>query len=202
MKNLPILLVSLLSTNILFGQEHERFVDGKEFNSVFQSLESGEFQGTTNGLLIIEKNNGSQLLLDFQRSEAVLQIEKDSNEVYDVSTKSYSGKTTSGQTEISYETYARANGIGVKLKGQWFEITAIDGACDMVINGLKYLYKAESNTEYLIINVEKEIELSNWQYIIRTEHTMEPNNIEDLRPKKSTMKILPYSTLVFAIKRK
>jgi hypothetical protein len=151
---------------------------------------------------MIENESGNELILDFQGSYVTLRIERDSNEIYDVSTKSYYGKTTSGKTDLKYETYASANGIGIKMNGQWFELSAIDGACDMVIDGLKYTYKAEITMEYLIISIEKELELSNWQYIIRTEHKMEPNNIDELKAKKRKIKILPNSMIVFAIKRK
>ena len=34
----------------------------------------------------------------------------------------------------------------------------------MVIDGINYIYKAETTTEYLILTIEKELELNNWQY--------------------------------------
>jgi hypothetical protein len=141
------------------------------------------------------------LILDFQGSFGKLRIEKDQDEVYDVSTKSYFGKTTSGKTEIRYATYAWANGISINLNDQWFELTAIDGACDMVINGIAYSYKSEASTEYLVLSIRKELELDNWQYLLRTEHTMNPDNLEELKPKKQVLKLLPNSILVFAIQR-
>lgn len=201
MPRLVITFLSILLFQTSFSQTTEKFKDGDGFKSVFQDLEQGEFKGTTNGVLYVLSPTGKEIILDFQGSFGKLQIEKDSNEVYDVSTKSYYGKTTSGKTEIKYETYAWANGVGIKLNGQWFELTAIDGACDMVINGIDYSYKSEASTEYLVVSIQKELELSNWQYLIRTEHTMNPNNIEELKPKKQVLKILPNSTLVFAIQR-
>ena len=196
-----ILLVILFQSNS-FGQENEKWRNEEGFNSIFQNLDSGNFRGTTNGVLIIENTNRQKMILDFQGSVGNLEIIKDEYEVYDVSTKTYRGKTTSGNTEIKYETYAGANGLGVKLNEQWFELSAIDGGCDMVINGLNYTYQAEQSTEYLIININKEVELNNWQFLIRTEHTMKPDNIDDLKPRKRTIKLLPNSTLIFAIKRK
>jgi hypothetical protein len=139
--------------------------------------------------------------LDFQGSDAILDIIKDPNEVYDISTKSYEGNTTSGKTKINYQTYALANKIGVFLQNQWFELSGIDGGCDMVINGLDYSYHLENSYEYLVLFISRELELSNWQYLIRTEHTLKPDNIDELKPRKKTIKILPNSTLVFAIKR-
>lgn len=193
------LFILLFQTS--FSQTTEKFRDGDGFKSVFQDFEQGEFKGTTNGVLYIIRPSGEELILDFQGSFGKLQIEKDLDEVYDVSTKSYYGKTTSGKTEIKYETYAWANGIGINLSEQWFELTAIDGACDMVINGIDYSYKSEASTEYLVLNIQKELEISNWQHLIRTEHTMNPDNIEELKPKKQVLKLLPNSTLVFAIQR-
>ncbi len=198
-------LVTFLTVCFLqvsFGQIDESFIDGKVFNSIFQNYETGEFEGTTNGVLIIKNWNGSEVILDFQGSFGSLQIEIDSNEIYDVSTKIYYGKTTSGKTEIKYETYGLANGISIKMNGQWFELSAIDGACDLIINGLKYTYKTEPTVEYLIITIEKEIALSNWKYLLTTENIKEPNNIDKLKGKETIIKILPKSVIVFAIKRK
>lgn len=201
MLRLIITFLTILFFQFSFGQTTEKYRDGEGFKSVFQVKESGNYSGTTNGALFIVNEVDKEIILDFQGSFGKLQIEKDSDEVYDVSTKSYYGKTTNGKTEIKYETYGWANGIGIKLNGHWFELTAIDGACDMVIDGIGYYYKAEATSEYLIISIQKELELSNWQYLLRTEHTINPDNIEDLKQKKKTIKLLPNSTLVFAIQR-
>jgi hypothetical protein len=201
MRPIIIILTLFICANISFGQENKKWKEGDGFKSVYQDFESGKFKGTVSGILIVQKKDGQQIILDFQGSEAILNILRDEDEVYDVSTKSYTGKTTSGRTEIKYETYAWANGIGINLNGQWFELSAIDGACDMVINGIEYSYHSEKDAEYLVIRINKELDLSNWQYLIRTEHTMEPNNIDDLKVKKKVIKILPNSTLTFAMKR-
>ncbi len=202
MLRLIITLFSVLFVQISNGQQNRVFKDGKGFSSVFQQMDKGEFLGTANGVLFIKTEDDKDLILDFQGSNGALEIQKDLDEVYDVSTKSYYAKTTSRQSEIRYETYGLANGIGIKLNEQWFELTAIDGGCDLVIDGIKYTYKAESRTEYLVLVVEKELELSNWQYLIRTEHKMNPNNIDELREKRKKLKLLPNSAIVFAIKRK
>jgi hypothetical protein len=201
MKKAILILLFLLLETFSFAQTEEKWKEGSGFNSVFQNLDSGFFKGTTNGILIIEGADGRQTILDFQGSEGKLNIIKDEDEVYDVSTKEYSGKTTSGITEIKYETYSTANGISIYLDGQWFEISAIDGACDIAVNGIEYSYYIDKNTEYLLLQISRPIELTNWQYIIQTEHTMEPNNINELKPKKKSMKILPNSTIIFAIVR-
>ncbi|MGY5353497.1 hypothetical protein [Wenyingzhuangia sp. IMCC45467] len=169
----------------LFGQDDSRYTDGNGFDSVFQNLESGNFSGTINGILIVRDSENKESLLDFQGSYAKLEIEKDEDEVYDVSYKKYTGKTTSGKTEIKYETYAYANSIGIEFNGEYYNLSLIDGACDLIINGLEYSYKSEKNAEYLIIRITKEIELMN-RY--------------DSKIRK-TIKLLPNSTLVFAINR-
>jgi hypothetical protein len=198
---LTILLLTFFELAIS-GQEHKNWKDGEGFNSVFQHLDTGIYIGSTNGVLFVQNTNGVDTILDFQGSYGQLKIIKEEEEVYDCSTKEYLGRITSGLTEIRYKTYGLANSIGIKLGDQWFEISFIDGACDMVINGLTYYYKADKLTEFLVLKVESEITLSNWQYIIQTEHTMEPNNIEDLKPMRREVKLLPYSTIVFAIDRK
>ena len=169
----------------LFGQDDSRYADGNGFDSVFQNLESGNFSGTINGILIVNDFLDQEWLFDFQGSYAKLDIEKDENEVYDVSNKKYTGKTTSGKTEIKYETYAYANSIGIEFNGEYYNLSLIDGACDLVINGLEYSYQSEKNAEYLIIRITKEIELMN-RY--------------DSKIRKA-INLLPNSTLVFAINR-
>ena len=169
-----------------FGQQYSEFaIDGNGFDSVFQDLESGNFKGTVNGILIVQDAEQKESLLDFQGSYAKLEIEKDEHEVYDLSYKNYIGKTTSGKTEIKYQTYGSANSFGIKFKEEFYELSLIDGACDLIINGLEYSYESEKSTEYLIIRVTKEIELKN-----------------SIKSKvRRSIKVLPNSTLIFAIKR-
>ena len=187
MKNIRTLIIILLISLSFstFGQNDSRAIDGNGFNSVFQNLESGSFSGTVNGVLIVRDSENRQSLLDFQGSYAKLEIEKDEHEVYDVSYKKYTGKTTSGKTEIKYETYAYANSIGIEYNGEYYDLSLIDGACDLVINGLEYSYESEKSAEYLIIRITKEIDLMNHY---------------DSKIRK-TIKLLPNSTLVIAINR-
>ncbi|MFI1742972.1 hypothetical protein [Thalassobellus sediminis] len=184
-----ILLASLIVFVSLqcFGQQYSEFaIDGNGFGSVFQDLESGNFSGTANGILILEDSENKESLLDFQGSYAKLEIEKDEHEVYDLSYKKYIGKTTSGKTEINYQTYGSANSFGIEFKGEFYELSLIDGACDLIINGLEYSYESEKSTEYLILRVTKEIELKN-SYKSQV---------------RKSIKLMPNSTLIFAIKRK
>jgi len=185
---------------IAFGQIEPTIVNGTAFNSIFQSMKIGSYSGTVNGILILE-NKSQKTILDFQGSEAELLIETDSFEVYDVSTKIYKGTTTSGRTEIQYRTYGMANAIRIYMLNNWYELSFIDGGCFEVIDGLEYQYEIENTAEYLVLVVTKELILNNWQHIIKTEHMMDPDNIEQLKPKMREIKILPNSTLVFAISR-
>ena len=186
MKNRTSFIILLIFMSLsAFGQNDSRSIDGNVFDSVFQNLESGNFIGTINGILIVKDSENKESLLDFQGSSAQLDIEKDENELYDLSYKKYSGKTTSGKTEIKYETYATANSFGIQISGEYYELSLIDGACDLVINGLEYYYESEKSAEYLIIRITKDIELIN-SY---------KNKV------RKSIKILPNSTLVFAINR-
>lgn len=170
---------------LVFGQNAPLSINGIGFDSVFQNIETGNFKGTVNGILIVKDTKNKKSLLDFQGSYAELEIEKDQEDVYDVSYKRYIGKTTSGKTQIKYQTYGSANSFGIELKGEYFELSLIDGACDLIINGLEYSYASEKDAEYLIIRITKEIELK---------------NSYESKVRKS-IKILPNSTLTFAIKR-
>lgn len=183
MKKIKIVftVLLLLFSFIVTGQNSRSFVNGNGFNSVFQNIESGNFVGSVNGLLIIRNSKGKKMLLDFQGSQAKLVVEKDEYEIYDVSSKNYIGSTTSGKTKVKYQTYGSANSLGIKFNGSYYELSSIDGACDLVIKGLEYFYESEKTTEYLIIKITNEIEL------IGT---------------FDSIKVLPNSSLVFAIERK
>lgn len=187
MKNTQSLIIILLTFISIssFGQNNYPAISGNGFNSVFQNLETGKFIGTINGVLIVRDSENKESLLDFQGSYAKLEIEKDEHEVYDLSYKKYYGKTTSEKTEIRYETYASANSFGIELSGEYYDLSLIDGACDLVINGLEYSYESEKSAEYLIIRITKEIKLMN-SYKSKV---------------RKSIKILPNSTLIFVINR-
>ena len=181
-----IILFLIFASFQCFGQQYSEYaIDGNGFDSVFQDLESGNFNGTINGILIVKNSDNKESLLDFQGSYAKLEIEKDKDEVYDLSYKKYVGKTTSGKTQIKYQTYGSANSFGIEFKGEFYELSLIDGACDLIINGLEYSYESEKSAEYLIIRVTKEIELKN-SYKSKV---------------RKSIRVLPNSTLIFAIKR-
>lgn len=200
MKGICFLIAFCITTSIINGQEKSKFKEGKKFNSEFQKLTSGEFQGTVNGLLIIQ-NNTHEFNLDFQGAGSKLVIKEDTDEIYDVSFKIYSGLTTSGKTEIEYKTYASSNSIRIKLEDEWFELSSIDGACEDVIANLDYLYKNDFSTEYLILHVKEELILTNWRFLIKKEPKMNTAKVKELKPFEKKIKIMPNSVLVFAIKR-
>lgn len=184
MKNL-LLVLFLLISSISLSQVNSGKPNDQTFNSVFKDITSGTFNGTINGVLIIKNDQNKKSILDFQGSDAILKIEEDIDKVYDVSFKRYNGKTTSGKTEINYDTYAYANALEIKVKDEYYRLTFIDGACDAIINGLEYSYESEKSAEYLILRVTKEIELKN-------------DYNSEIR---KSIKLLPNSTLTFAIKR-
>ena len=180
----------------LAGQIEEKYKDHDGFHSVFQNLASGNFKGTANGVLFVKRNPaGNDIILDFQGGKADLKIEKDEYEMYDLSTKIYQGFTTSGRSQVKYETYASANGIAIQLNNEWYGLSVIDGACDMAIQGIEFVYKAESTAEYLILRISKELILTNWPIL------NEGAGDDTSEYIRRTIILLPESTLVFAIKR-
>jgi hypothetical protein len=196
MKNNLLLLLIVLFAIPSFSQEYGDFRIGKEFDSVFQNLESGKFKGTINGVLFIKRSDNNDLILDFQAGQADLNIIPDTNKVYDVSTKLYTGLTTSGKTEIYYSTYGGANKITIRLSNGYFTAGSHDGASDMVINGVKYEYRAEKKTEYLSVIFNKDVTFDNFWWL--REQGYEPKKANEL---KEEIIVEANSAIVFAIKR-
>lgn len=194
---LPILF--LLSLPII-AQGDQIVINNKEFNSVFSKVKTGNFNGTANGVLFIRNTELQEVILDFQGSKACLNIEADVEEVYDVSTKRYRASTTSGKTSIEYNTYNYGNELIIKLSKDTFQVGLLDGASDAVIDGVKYFYKAEKETEYLILKIEKVLVLSNFRNLI---NGMKRNGeiLESIKPKEKFIQLLPNSVVVFAINR-
>ncbi|MEO0896789.1 MAG: hypothetical protein AAFY71_10350 [Bacteroidota bacterium] len=179
-----------------YAQEKGTYKIHNGFESVFQEMASGTFSGSVNGVLFVKRpSTSSEIILDFQGSKAELKLETDENEVYDVSTKVYHGYTTSAKSEIKYETYAWANSISIQIGNEWYQLTCIDGACDMALAGIEWTYKAEKTAEYLVLRISKELILTNWPYINEKYKSKKEEYV------KKTITLLPESTLVFAIKR-
>jgi hypothetical protein len=157
---------------------------GKPHNSYFKKHKQGVFNGTVNGIISLRTQNNDTLLLDFQAGKALLDIEHDPEEMYDVSTKNFVGFTTSGKTQITYLTYASANMFHLYLSGKRYVAGIIDGAADLVILGLNYHYFKEKGTEYLSLYFEKQV-------VFRKEDD-----------RKKTVVVLAGSSVVFAIQTK
>lgn len=181
MKQIVTFLFLVISLSV-FGQNTDLIVNYNDSRSVFDKLSSGKFLGTANGVLFMKNTQNQEFILDFQGSKTTLFIEPEPDEVYDVSYKRYQTATTSGKTSLEYTFYGSANALSIRLNNETFEIGGIDGACDMIINYLDYLYKAENQTEYLVLQARKEIRLKS--------------------KKGNILTLQPQSVLVFAIKRK
>ena len=165
MKNIHTLFLILLTANTFstFGQN---------------------FNGTVNGILIVKNSQNKKLLFDFQASSANMKIETDDEwDGPNNLDETYTGKTTSGKTNIKYNLYNLASSLGIELNGEWFEISNRDGASDFLLPGLEYSFEYEKNTKYLILSVTKKLELT--------------NHYENEVRKK--VQLLPNSTLIFAI---
>ncbi len=178
-----------------YGQ-NDQFANPKPFTSLFQNLRTGHFWGTANGLLKIKDSQHKDLLLDFQGSPCNLTIEEDSEEVYDVSTKIYEAKTTSGKTKINYATYNMANSFGIELNGIIYEKCYIDGGSYLTIEGVEYEYVQEKTVEFLILRFSKPVELTNIYHLLQ-----QKDYSKELEKFKAKITVQPESVLVFAIKR-
>ena len=163
-------------------------------SSIFCQIDSGKFPGTTYGYLKID-NNGQTLVLDFQLTNTVLDIEKDPYQVYDNSTKKYSTKTTSGKTIITYETYALANVLTIGLNGDQYKIGTIDGACDMPIPGMTFNYCNETAVEYLTLFNTKPLEMTTTRQLMKDRGI----NYPEAKTIAKQITLLPGSTLVITI---
>ena len=199
-----------ISTAAMSGQVRQMKFNEEYFPSVFSKVKSGKFEGTANGVLLLKNPEGQNFILDFQGSSCNLTLDEDEDEVYDVSTKSYLAQTTSGKTRIKYRTYGLANELNIEYQGQFYNVGLIDGACDMVIDGLSYTYMAETETEYLILTIKKELQLSNYRFLldelirVENENRMDSENRlnrikKEVVEKEQFIRLQPNSVIVFAI---
>ena len=196
-----LLFASLLAVDNIFGQvpPPDSIYNGWLANrarSIFQQVDHGQFFGTTTGYLQVA-NGKDTLLLDFQESKTTLSLIKDKGAAYDNSTKKYSTQTTSGKTALAYEAYSLANSILIVLNGKHYLISTIDGACDMPINGLKFNYCHEGNTEYLTLFVEKPLQLTSVDYLLNSGKI----DYQDAKKIAKKITILAGSTLILTMKK-
>ncbi|MEI6899923.1 MAG: hypothetical protein WCL00_08595 [Bacteroidota bacterium] len=164
--------------------------------SIFHGVDHGKYFGTTTGYIQVVVGKDT-LVLDFQSSKTILEIIRDTNEIYDNSTKKYSIWTTNGKTVFTYEIYALANIFTIILKGEKYNIGTIDGACDMPIPGLTFNYCHHWNSEYLTLYAEKSLNLTNIDSLMETKNLDFP----EARKIAKTITLLPGSTLILLIRR-
>jgi hypothetical protein len=198
---LLLIFASLLGLTNSFGQVQppDSIYNGWLANrarSIFQQVDHGQFFGTTTGYLQVVKGKDT-IVLDFQASRTMLNIIKDSDQIYDNSTKKYSTQTTSGKTALTYEAYSLANGITLILNGENYSISNIDGACDMPIAGLTFNYCHEGNTEYLTLFAVEPLKLTTVKFLMRTKKL---EYMEALKGAK-TITVLSGSTVILTIRK-
>jgi len=144
----------------LFANAQEReLVDGLGFTSCFSSIKEGNFNGQINGIMNITHINGDSLAFSFKSNNVLLSVTHDIDEVYDISAKMYKFQSNDRNLQIEYSTYASANSLKIQLNGETFLKGGIDGACDLVINGLSYEYTTIRNSEYLMLWFTKDVGL-------------------------------------------
>jgi len=193
-----ILILTLLTLTNSFGQIvndsiYNSWWKNKD-NSIFQSVNSGQFSGTTYGYIqiVISKDT---LLLDFQSTKTNLTINRIEEPVYDDNIKIYSTQTTSGKTSIQYETFMLANVLTIVLNGVHYGIGVFDGASDMPIYGLTFNYSHEKNIEYLTLFVTKPLRLTTSAYLFNKGNV----SYQEASKDEKALTVLPGSTLILTI---
>ena len=101
------------------------------------------------GVLNIRHVNGDRYSYSFFEDSMSLKVEKDPDQVYDISYKHYA--VEKGEIKLDYTTYYNANRLTVTLSNKTYDFNLIDGSCEAVIKGLDYIYLAEEDKELLLI---------------------------------------------------
>jgi len=193
-----ILTLTLLTVTNSFGQTttdsiYNSWWANKD-HSIFQSVHSGQFSGTTTGYIQLV-NNKDTLLLDFQATKTTLKVNKLKDEVYDDNTKLYSTQTTSGKTTLQYETFMLANVLTIVFNGVNYGVGVFDGASDTPILGMTFNYCHEKNTEYLTLFVTKPLRLTTSAYLFNKGNI----SYQDASKNEKALTVLPGSTLILTI---
>jgi hypothetical protein len=165
-------------------------------NSIFQSVHSGQFSGTTTGYIQLV-NNKDTLLLDFQSTKTTLAVSKITEPFYDDNTKVYSTQTTSGKTLLQYETFMLANVLTLVFNGVNYGIGVFDGASDTPIFGLTFNYSHEKNKEYLTLFVAKPLRLTTSAYLFNKGKM----SYKDASKNEKSITVLAGSTLILTINK-
>jgi hypothetical protein len=192
---LIIVVISISCVNPLFA-----FSQVSIFNN-----NKGVYSGSVNGVLFIKRGDTEQTdklftILDFQNGKAQLSVIHDVNEIYDTHRENFLGYTTSGKSTVKYSTYYNANGLWVTIGEDTYEISSIDGSCELPVDGIKAIYQTEGDIEYLVISLTKELLLNNyWPKWRQKKSKGETYPSYGAAPKKYA-RIMPDSFLVFVIK--
>jgi len=150
---LTILFCLSLSTSAqVFAKTHYNF---NGFNTTFNKLKAGSFNGYADGMMQFEYINGNKLIATFSKDSAQLIIKPDTLEIYDISTKHYSVKTK--EIQIDYLTYSAANDIRLTIGSNMYILSLIDGACMLAIDGLDYEYIPDGDKELLILHFSDKV---------------------------------------------
>ena len=195
-----ILILTLLTMTNSFGQTatdsiYNSWWANKD-NSIFQSVHSGQFSGTTTGYIQLV-NNTDTLLLDFHATKTTLKVIKLKDEVYDDNTKLYTTQTTSGKTTLQYETFMLANVLTIVFNGVNYGIGVFDGASDTPIFGLTFNYCHEKNIEYLTLFVTKPLRLTTSAYLFNKGNI----SYQEASKNEKAVRVLPGSTLILTLNK-
>jgi hypothetical protein len=152
-----LLVLSSQNTHAQRIMRMSPLVNGTEdFNSIFSKLTSGKFQGTVTGKLMLTVQEEDTTIAP-QETEALLEIIPDEADVYDIAFANYSFKKGNTDYSIKYSEYCLANGIEIYIWGYTYELSGIDGSCDLVLPGLVYTYDVNGNTEKMTLNFTQDI---------------------------------------------
>jgi hypothetical protein len=128
------------------------------FYSVFKDFKNGDFPGTLSGNLFLQKNGAKGVAgYSFLDEEAELHIEYDPDFAYDVSKKHHRFKRQ--DIQLRYTTYFWANCFEAVIGKDTVCVNTIDGASDVVIDGLEHTYSADKESERLYLYFQKDVGL-------------------------------------------
>ncbi len=155
MKTMFSVIVLLISVGIVAQESSSE--EGYGFNSIFQKVESGVFNGSVKGFVSVKNTSGKVLYSSFIDEKSQLEIVPDKNKIYDISFKNYI--INSGDVSVKYTTYNRANVFKITIPDGEYQLNLIDGSCEATIKWLKYEYSETEKQELLILHFVKDVGL-------------------------------------------
>ncbi len=161
MKQIIISIFIFISMGIV--AQEKAVEEGKGFNSVFQKLKSGSWEGSVKGFIQLKDTCNNIFFSSTIDENAHLENIPDKNEIYDVSFKNYI--VDNSNMKIKYTTYNRANVFKISIPNGEYQFNLIDGSCEVVIKGLKYEYFETEKSELLILYFVKDVGLFPSRYI-------------------------------------